>query len=542
MDKVLIDRFQKMIDVNSPIILIPDHDFWRIDELIWEANNGKHEIWEWNPTEHWLKWKALPTPMNTSEDAQFPVMNKVPMTSIGSLIDQLKMFYSEEPDASNRFHNRIVVLKNLHDMLRPEVVSTEQTELVSTLQLIAQDRLYCEDVNTTIVFVDPCLSIPESLKKYISILEIPFPSDEQITELINLHLSANSFDTAKANVEKLRPNLKGLTRFEIDRILDIAMSSNGSLSAEDNQRILREKKAMVKKEGILEIIDAPTTIDDIGGLEVLKTYLKEKSVIVKHFGEAQARGVEAPKGIFLVGMPGCGKSLCAKAAAALFETPLLKLDMGSMMGKYVGESEGNLRKALRIAEAAAPCILWIDEIEKAFSGVKNGGNDVLMRMFGHFLSWMQEKDSMVYVIATANNVKSLPPELKRKGRFDEIFFVDLPNKDEIEKIFAIHLNKGIRKNCPKASDLNISQLKASGYFDKLQKKGYNGADIEAIIKEAIEKLFIRQHTSNVETLQLTKKDIDDVIEKTKSISESCKADIDEMKKLFKESDFTKASA
>lgn len=204
-------------------------------------------------------------------------------------------------------------------------------------------------------------------------------------------------------------------------------------------------------------------------------------------------------------MPGCGKSLCAKASASLFEAPLLKLDMGSMMGKYVGESEKNLRKAIRIAEAAAPCVLWIDEIEKAFSGVGGENSDVLTRMFGYFLSWMQDKKSSVYVIATANNADKLPPELKRKGRFDEIFCVNLPNKDERKAIFEVHLNK---KPCPK-ENIDYSQL-VNGT------DGFNGADIESVVNETVENCFTNGKRALSTQLLL------DMANKTVSISMSCK--------------------
>lgn len=226
-------------------------------------------------------------------------------------------------------------------------------------------------------------------------------------------------------------------------------------------------------------------------------------------------------------MPGCGKSLCAKASAALFNTPLLKLDMGSMMGKYVGESEGNLRKAIKIAEAAAPCVLWIDEIEKAFSGV-GGNNDIMTRMFGYFLSWMQEKTSSVYVIATANNAHNLPPELKRKGRFDEIFCVNLPDKDERKKIFKIHIGNK-KQNLDEAALNSVSLIT----------EGFNGADIESLVNEAVEKCFIdsldNKGTAFDERL------LKDIASKTVSITKSCKKQIDNMKKAFKENNFKDAT-
>ena len=226
--------------------------------------------------------------------------------------------------------------------------------------------------------------------------------------------------------------------------------------------------------------------------------------------------------IVLIGMPGCGKSLCAKATAATFNSPLLKMDMGSMMGKYVGESEANLRKAIRIAEAAAPCVLWIDEIEKAFSGV-GGNNDIMTRMFGYFLSWMQEKKSAVYVFATANNADRLPPELKRKGRFDEIFCVNLPNKKEREEIFKVHIKKKGRNS----GNLVLGKLAEVT-------EGFNGADIESVVNEAIEYCFLEN--KNLET-----KILEEIAKHTKSISKSCKSQIEDMEVLFDENDFTNAS-
>jgi SpoVK/Ycf46/Vps4 family AAA+-type ATPase len=232
-------------------------------------------------------------------------------------------------------------------------------------------------------------------------------------------------------------------------------------------------------------------------------------------------------------MPGCGKSLCAKAAAAQFDNcPLLKLDMGSMMGKYVGQSESNLRRAIKIAEAAAPCILWIDEIEKGFSGV-GGNNDIMTRMFGYFLSWMQDKTSSVYVIATANNADNLPPELKRKGRFDEIFCVNLPTREEREAIIQVHL----RKRGQEIS--NLTRVLE-------ETEGFNGADIESMINEALEELFIvslknRKNGDPIPKIVLTKDKLLEVAKRTISISKSCKKQIKDMEAVFKESNFTNAS-
>ena len=349
----------------------------------------------------------------------------------------------------------------------------------------------------------------------MSYLEIPFPEDDEINQLIDEHVEVNCYDNFKdEDRKKLMPSLKGMTSFEIDRMLDMAMSSNGSLSAEDTEMILQQKKTMVKKSGLLELIDTPEKLDSIGGMDALKGYLERKSRVISDLPKAQEFGVSIPKGVFIVGMPGCGKSLCAKASAALFKTPLLKL---------VGESESNLRKAIKIAEAAAPCVLWIDEIEKAFSGV-GGNNDIMTRMFGYFLSWMQEKQSSVYVIATANNADNLPPELKRKGRFDEIFCVNLPDKEERKAIFKIHLEKK-KKSLDDASLNSICQIT----------DGFNGADIESVVNEAVEECFLSGER------ELSKNVLENIVRHTVSISKSCKKQIDNMKKAFKENNFKDAT-
>ena len=316
-----------------------------------------------------------------------------------------------------------------------------------------------------------------------------------------------------------------MSRYDIDRVLDMAMSNNGTLTAQDKEMILKQKKQMVKKSGLMELIDVTVSLDDIGGLNSLKKYFEEKAAVLKDWINAHKYGVKISKGVFIVGMPGCGKSLCAKAAAKALDMPLLKLDMGSMMGKYVGQSEENLRKAIRIAEAAAPCVLWIDEIEKAFSGV-GGNNDVLTRMFGHFLSWMQEKTSTVYVIATANKADDLPPELKRKGRFDEIFCVNLPNLDERQAIFKVHIGK-----VPPSSKVNSFNWKKLAEATN----GFNGADIESVVNDSVEHCF-RNNKKTLDTNILL-----EIIRNTVSITKSCKKQIDEMKKAFEESSFKDAT-
>ena len=277
----------------------------------------------------------------------------------------------------------------------------------------------------------------------------------------------------------------------------------------------------------MEMVPLKEGIDDIGGLENLKAWLKRKAKVLKNIDKAEAFGVDLPKGVLIAGLPGCGKSLNAKAAAALFEVPLLRLDMGRLMGKYVGESEANLRQAISLAEAISPCVLWIDELEKAFAGIggAGGGNEVTTRLFGTFLTWMQEKEGLAFVVATANNISNLPPELLRKGRFDEIFYVGLPSAKEREKIFSIHIGKRRKQDLP---NINLAPL--------VQKtEGYSGSDIEGVVKDAIEAAFTQDKPA------LTTELIQQAIASTASLSEIMKESIEKMAKVYKERRFKNAS-
>ena len=496
--KVQLD-FQKMIDVNTSIIYIHAYDFVRVDDVISMVVGGSRLI-EWNPI-------TGRTNFFTKEPQGEELM---PLDAF------LREIYLDEFFTNDRY----IILRDIQDII-------DTTEVKTVLQLMALRRLYDPTYNTTIIIVSGIQKVPTELKQFVSFLDMGYPDEDEINSLIDEHVEVNGYENFDDDDrQKLMPSLKGLTAFEIDRMLDMAMSSNGTLSAEDREMINRHKKQMVKNSGVLELIDTPESLDSIGGLDALKNYLKIKAKVLQHLPEAQKAHVTVPKGVFIIGMPGCGKSLCAKASAALFDTPLLEMDMGSMMGKYVGESEANLRHAIKIAEAAAPCVLWIDEIEKAFSGV-GGNNDIMTRMFGYFLSWMQDKTSSVYVIATANNADNLPPELKRKGRFDEIFCVNLPNEKEREAIFKVHLGKRRHK------DLKIDNalIKATD--------GFNGADIESVVNEAVEEVFVKNLDGKNDTL--TSSVLLDKAKNTISISKSCKKQIDNMKKAFAESNFKDAS-
>lgn len=316
--------------------------------------------------------------------------------------------------------------------------------------------------------------------------------------------------------------------FEIQQILYLAYYNGCSIDIKDKSIIIQEKEQFIKKTSTLEIVSFKESIDDIGGLNKLKTWLQRKAKIFKQLDKAREYGVDIPKGIMIVGMPGCGKSLVAKVTARLFEVPLLRLDIGKLLGRYVGESEENFRKAIDVAEAVSPCILWVDEIEKAFAGIgeSGGGGEVTTRLFGNFLTWLQEKENTVFVVATANNISKFPPEFLRKGRFDELFQVDLPTKPEQKQIFKIHL----RKRGKFRQDIDLEEL-----VKKTANPQYSGADIEAVVKETIENAFIQGEE------EITTNDLMSVIEKTVPLSKSLEEQIKQLKELLKKYNIGSAS-
>ena len=340
-----------------------------------------------------------------------------------------------------------------------------------------------------IIFIAPELIIPDTLQKDITTFDFPLPNLEELRDKLDKMLLQNSKvktdNLSEEDKDRLCKAALGLTLQEAENAFALAMVDDGRLDAEDLKIIWSEKMQVIKKTGILEFIQSDYNIDDIGGLENLKNWLKKRN---NSWSErAKKYCLPAPKGVLLTGVPGCGKSLTAKVTSSIWQLPLIRLDLGKIFSGLVGSSEENMRKAIATAEAVAPSILWVDEIEKGLSSVSsNGDSGVSSRIFGTFLTWMQEKEAPVFVIATANNIHALPPELLRKGRFDEIFFVDLPTLKERKDIFRVHLKKRLK-------DKEISQnvpLKDETY-EKLAKltEGFIGAEIEQVVISALCEAF-----------------------------------------------------
>ncbi|MDR1533863.1 MAG: AAA family ATPase [Planctomycetota bacterium] len=319
----------------------------------------------------------------------------------------------------------------------------------------------------TIILTGPILNLPPDLEKDVTVLDFPLPGPAELDTLLERaarELAANpklKLDLSGDSREEILKAVQGLTLAEAESVFAKALVLHGRLGVEQIPDILAEKRQIIRKSGMLDFYDSDASLAEVGGLENLKNWLVKRKLAFSD--KAGGFGLPPPRGVLLLGVQGCGKSLCAKAVSALWKLPLLRLDIGRIFNSLVGGSEENIRRAISVAEGVAPCILWVDEIDKAFGGLSGSSTDsgTSQRVLGSFLTWLAEKRSSVFVAATANNVTNLPPELLRKGRFDEIFFVDLPNSRERESIVSIHLRR--RRRSPENFDLAGLAGAAAGF-------------------------------------------------------------------------------
>ena len=490
----LKEQLIKYVDAGYPIIFINSFEEIKTDAIIKEVMGGREGL-EWNGAKGFVDFRT-----------------KQPLIKGKNLVETLRLL-----DSDNELDRKFLVLKDAIGFL-------EEQEVTALLKDIALQ--ISQGLDTVIVIVSSIVKIPKELEKFITIVELEYPTQDEIKKQISRFSEEQDSPISDSLLEEMSISFKGLTEFEIESLLATALAQNGMFTRQDLNLIFEQKQQMIMKSGILEMIPLKERPDDIGGLESLKTWLRRKAKVYKSINKAMDFGVDMPKGVLIAGVPGCGKSLAAKVTAQLFEVPLLRLDMGKIMGKYVGESEENMRKAISLAEAISPCVLWIDELEKAFAGIDGSGSEVTVRLFGTFLTWMQEKTSPAFVIATANDITKLPPELMRKGRFDEIFYVGLPNRKERKKIFEIHIAKR-RKSDLSNIDLDMLVSKT---------EGYSGADIEGVVKDAVENTFADDKTS------LSTDYIISSINNTHSLSEIMKESLNKLSKEYETRKFKNASA
>lgn len=482
MEKELKNRLTSAI-LSSPLVYIPHFHYHLLDEAIKDiiqpssgysdVNLSLENVLEFDCGRHSVI--DFVTKKTNDDYADISKVTKLLKSFIVGKID--------EPS--------IVLIKNFDEQL----LDVEVQSLLSSFASLYEER-NLDSLSTIIIMSpNPVSAIPLSLRNFFNVIEILPPNVDEIRDVLEYTLGHNPFieRREKRIAEDLVRTLQGMQMYEVKQTLRTVFElTNGRLSSKAIREALKEKKKIVKKTGIIEVVDTDISFNDVGGLNRLVEDLEIKSQIYNNLGDAEKFNIPIPKGILIIGMPGCGKSMIAQATANKFGVSLLRLDVSRLMGKYVGESEANLRLALATAEAAHPCVLWIDEIEKAFAGGNNarGDNDMLvMRMMGHFLTWMQERKTPVYIVATANDV--MRPEFMRKGRFDEVYFVNFPEKDERAQI----LSKKIEKRYPQQNDDCIFDFSALGDCSRIAESmkgeygGFSGAEIECVLNMVVEEKF-----------------------------------------------------
>lgn len=467
--------------LSSPIIYIRTSHYKYVDEMLMDIVNPKdgaakilnlntQQIAEFDPARGCIYFHSK------AEDPEGQ--------SIGTIQDFIKVQINLDKVTA-----QISIIKNCEEsLLRDNSVVTLLATYASKYE--GGDYNYLSTI--ILVSPDPIEKLPRTLLDIVKVIEIKAPSFTEIANIVARIPISRQFEYVEESIRvELSRNLQGLCLADIRQILrSCLIRTGGRLSRQTIALALEEKKQIVRKSGIIEVIDTDEKLENIGGLGNLIEEIQHKKVIFEHLSLAQSKkaSVPLPKGVLIIGMPGCGKSMIAKAIASEFNVALLRLDVNRLMGKYVGESESNLRRALDTAEAAHPCVLWIDEIEKAFAGTESGNNDIILRLMGHFLTWMQERKSTVYVVATAND--TLKPELMRKGRFDDVYFVDFPNKNEAESILRKSINRYSSANLYDWSEIDnkaITEIVESFYVEKC--RGFSGAEISALVGSVVEANF-----------------------------------------------------
>lgn len=437
------DEFDLLLRARYPLIYIPTQEEERVETAIAQSakQQGNRSIYIWDFVDGY---------QGNPNDVGFGKRNP---------LQALELVENVSSAAASVF-----ILRDFHRFLEDASVARKLRNLARLLK--SQPK--------NIVILSPQLSIPEDLSEVLTVVEFPLPGASDIRVEIERLIAATGYSLESRAVDELVRSCQGLSMERIRRVLSRAIASHGELRPDDVDLILEEKRQTIRQTQILDFYPTAANITDIGGLDNLKDWLLRRGGAFSE--RARQYGLPHPRGLLLVGIQGTGKSLTAKAIAHHWHLPLLRLDVGRLFAGLVGESESRTRQMIQLAEALAPCVLWIDEIDKAFAGIDSRGDaGTTSRVFGTFITWMAEKTSPVFVVATANNIQMLPPEMLRKGRFDEIFFVGLPTQEERKAIFSVHLER-LRPHTIKNYDL-----------DRLayETPDFSGAEIEQILIEAM---------------------------------------------------------
>jgi adenylate kinase family enzyme len=450
---------ETLIRARYPLIYVQTSEETRVLPIALEiATRRGKKVFEWT-----CSAGLVPAGTNIQSQKGRNATTKDPIAALDLVLEQV------EP--------AVFIFKDFHPFL-----ARNNFAVIRKLKDLA---LHLKNSFKTVILVSPVLEIPAELDKEITVLNFPLPGKEDLAALLEkIVADIRTLKQVEINLdetgrERLIQAALGLTMGEAENVFAKIIVQDGRLSGDDVNEVFAEKQQIIRKSGLLEYYQTAETFGQVGGMGVLKDWLTKRAAAFT--AEARAFGLPAPRGVLLLGVQGCGKSLTAKAVSSLWQLPLLRFDMGRMFGSLVGSSEENVRRAIAVAESVAPAILWVDEIDKAFAGSQGSGatdGGTTARVFGTFLTWLSEKSAPVFVVATANDISHLPPELLRKGRLDEIFFVDLPAASERTEIFRVHLAKRGRR--PEAFDLEALAAASTDF---------SGAEIEEAINSALYEAF-----------------------------------------------------
>jgi hypothetical protein len=491
------DPYQKIKDMLKayyPVIYLTSFEYDRTKQKIRgiaKSLNSNYNFFEWNCVDGLVK-----RDLTTNETTQINELEE-PEELLKNIMQRIETH-----------DNEIFILEDFHEYMDERLIKIRLRQIAERLRFFKKHLIIISSV---------CV-LPVELEKYITVIDLPLPGKIDLEATLNLVARNAEVDLDNELKKKLVDSALGMTVMEADLAFCLAAVKD-KLGVNSPRIVALEKEQIIKKSGLLDYFQVSESLKSIGGMENLKLWLETRKTAFDF--KAQAWGLSEPKGLLLLGVPGCGKSLTAKCIASLWNMPLLRLDIGKVFQGEVGSSENNIRRAIATAEAVAPCVLWIDEIEKGLSGSKSSGSTdggVTSRIFSTILTWMQEKTLPVFVVATANDISQLPPELLRKGRFDQLFFVDLPSEEDRKSIFEIHLMKN-------------NQVPGNFGLEKLAKesRGFNGAEIEECVKEAMFTAFIENPDNPKLQLVHILNSIKDVV----PLSKTMKDQIDHSRKWAK---------
>lgn len=486
----LIDELDLLIRARYPLLYIVSVEEDPVEDVLAETSRR-------SPERHVLFWDIVQGWADNSADK-------------GTIMGALSRIARTTDEVPTLF-----VLRDLHSVLR-NAASDRTIPVIRALKNLTREL---KRTRNTLIILSHTLELPPELTEEVTVIDFPLPSAAEIEGMIAQQVMPECLNLTALAREQLVKACQGLSRARIQRVLAKAIAAKQQVNETDIGSVLDEKKQAIRQTGILEFFASQDSLKSIGGLDALKQWVRMRQDVFTE--EARRYGIPNPKGLLLVGIQGTGKSLSAKTIAHDWRLPLLRLDTGRLFGGIVGESESRVRQMIQIVEAIAPCVLWIDEIDKAFGnmmGSSDGDSGTSRRVFASLITWMQEKTSPVFIVATANNVQILPAELLRKGRFDEIFFLNLPTESERQDIFKVHLQK-LRPS--RLRDFDVSLLAR-------QAKNFSGAEIEQVVIDAMHLAFGRGNPGHRE--DFTTEDIIRAIEDTVPLAAISREQIDALKR------------